>query len=339
MCPSPPSVLPRALPAPFGAVRWLALGALLGSLFIASAHAAPYVGRGQAAIGEGGDRIAPRKQALQRARQAALEAALAELEGIDPRDRTRMLASSAVWTSAYRVLQRSDDGATATVEVEVEIDLPRIEKLLRGADEPAAGVILPRFGELQSDACGDEVVAGVREQLLARGLVSVNSAAPPVMNLRLRCEALGAVYQARAYGSRVTIEATIGGAVPFVGTALAFSEEPKAAELEALRRALGGLTEALVRARDTSIVLEIAAPWPAARVRRLQHAIGSSVVGVRSVSVGGITGSGAVVLRIEGGEGLLAEQLAQRVRTLQIPGVPLRILQVKSPRRIAATFN
>ncbi len=339
MPPSPPSVSPRALSAPFWGARWLALVALVGSLCTVNAHAAPYSGRGQAAIGEGGDRIAPRRQALQRARKAALEAALAELEGVDSGDRSRLLASSAAWTSAYRILQQSDDGATATVEVEVEIDLPRIEKLLRGAGEPVGGVMAPRFGELRGDGCGDEVVAGVREQLLARGLVSVAAEAPTVMNLRLRCERLGEVYQARAHGSRVTIEAEISGAVPFKSVALAFAEEPSAAEFEALRRALGGLSEALYRGRDTSILLEIAAPWPAARVRRLQHAIGSSVVGVRSVSVGGITSGGAVILRIEGGEGLVAEQLAQRVRTLQIPGVPLRILRVKGPRRIAATFD
>ncbi len=320
-------------------MRWLALVALLGSVSTANAHAAPYTGSGQAAIAEGGDRIAPRREALQRARKAALGAALAELEGVDPGDRTRVLASSAAWTSAYRILKQSDDGATATVEVEVEIDLPRIEKLLRGAGEPVDGVKLPRFGELRGDGCGDEVIAGVREQLLARGLVSIAAEAPTVLNLRLRCEALGEVYQARAHGARVTLEAEISGAVPFKSTALAFAEDTSAAEFEALRRALVGLSEALHRGRDVSISLEIAAPWPAARVRRVQRALGSSVVGVRSVSVGGITAAGAVILRVEGGEGLGAEELAQRVATLRIPGVPLRILEVLGPRRIAATFD
>lgn len=336
---SPSYVALRALSAPFRAARWFVLVALLGSVFATRAHAAPYTGSGQAAIAEGGDRIAPRREALKRARKAALGAALAELQGVDPGDRTRVLASSVAWTSAYRILKQSDDGATATVEVEVEIDLPRIEKLLRGAEESADGVKLPRLGELRGDGCGDEVVAGVREQLLARGLVSVAQEAPTILNLRLRCEALGEVYQARAHGVRVTLEAEQSGAVPFKSTALAFAEDTSAAEFEALRRALVGLAKALHRSRDASISLEIAAPWPAAWVRRVQHVLGSSVVGVRSVSLGGITAAGAVILRVEGGEGLVAEDLARRVGTLQIPDVPLRILEVKGPRRISATFD
>ncbi|MCA9662957.1 MAG: hypothetical protein KC486_31745 [Myxococcales bacterium] len=304
------------------------------------ALAAPYVGEGTAPIADGGDRIGPRREALKKARAAALEAALAELGAVDPEGRSRILATAAAWTSAYRILRQSDDGATATVEVEVEIDLPRLEKLLAGAATPASGAPPPRLGEIRIDGCGDEVdQGGVRELMVARGLASVEGPAPGVMRVALRCEELGEVHQARAHGAKVSLSTQVDGAPPQVSDALAFAADPSAAALEALRSALAGLSDTIRRERDTTIALEIAAPWPAARIRRLERAIRSSVVGVRSVGVGGITRGGAVILRIDGGDALVAEDLAARVQALKVPGAPLRIVEVQGPRRIAATFS
>ncbi len=316
----------------------MAMTLVIGLAATGDALAAPYVGAGQAAIPEGGDRVGPRRDALIKARKAALEAALAELRGVDPAGRKRVLDSASAWTSAYRVLKQSDDGATATVEVEVEIDLPRIEKLLVGVGAPVGGVAPPRLGEVRGEACGDELATGARQLMAARDLASLEGEASAVMNVRLRCEALGEVYQARAHGSRVTISTQVGAEPPIQSTALAFAEDPQAAELEALRRALAELSEIVRKGRDTAISLEIAAPWPAARIRRLERAIGSSIVGVRSVSLGGITPQGAVILRIDGGSTLVAQDLAMRMEALRIPGAPLRILEVRDARRIAATF-
>ncbi|MEZ4382816.1 MAG: hypothetical protein R3A79_15890 [Nannocystaceae bacterium] len=303
------------------------------------ALAAPYVGEGVAPIAEGGDRIGPRREALKKARTAALEAALAELGGVDPQGRSRILATAAAWTSAYRILRQSDDGATATVEVEVEIDLPRLEKLLAGAAAPTGGPPPPRLGEVQISGCGDEVdEVGVRELMVARGLATAESSSAGTLRVSLTCEDLGEVHQARAHGAKVSLSTQIDGAPANTSDALAFAEDASAAALEALRSALAGLSDALRRERDTAIALEIAAPWPAARIRRLERAIRSSVVGVRSVGVGGITPGGAVILRVDGGDALAAQDLAARVQALQVPGAPLRIVEVHGPRRIAATF-
>lgn len=308
----------------------------------ASALAAPFAGEGTAAIPEGGDRQASRRQALERARRAALEAAIAEIAAqggvVDPAARTRVLAGASAWTSAYRILRQGDDGATATIQVEVELDLPRLEKLLdpaASAPAPSAGPPLPVLGEVQAEGCPDEVVGHVGEHLIARGLVA-GAGAGSRLDVRLRCEPLGWVAQAQVHGARVVVQAGVAGGEALRGEAIGFAGDPTAAAGEGLRRALVDVGEAYHRGADPAVAITLELPWPAARVRRVEKAIRDSIVGVRSVALAGVAADGAVVLRIDGSLGV--EALAQRLRALSIPGAPLRILSVDGPQRITATF-
>lgn len=311
------------------------MGVLLGSAGPITAFAAPYVGAGEAPIGESGDRTGPRKQALERARRAALEAALAEVEGGDAGRRERVLKAASAWTSAYRILGQGDDGATAKVEVEVEIDVARLEKVVQGASAAPAGVRLPPIGRITHQGCPEALVAGVDDLLIARGL-AVAQGEGPALDVALRCEAIGQVPQARAWGAQVSvIVGAAGGAEE--GRGVAFAGDPDAAAQEALGEALSEVGEALHRLQGGAITLRIASPWPAAGIRRVERAIGSSVVGVRAASVRGIEGDGAVLLRIDGT--LSADDLATRLAALQIPGAHLRVIGVDGPRLLSATFG
>lgn len=330
-----------------GTPLWLPL-ALLGAFAAgtisapADALAAPFAGEGTAAIPEGGDRQKSRRQALERARRAALEAAIAEIAAqgatVDPAARDRVLAAASAWTSSYRILRQGDDGATATIQVEAELDLPRLEKLLApaaSASAPASGPPPPVLGEVQADGCPDELVGHVGDHLLARGLVAAAGDGPRLL-VRLRCEPLGLVPQAQVHGARVRVKAGVPGDAGAEGEAIGFGGDPAAAASEGLRRALVGVGEGLHQGADSGIAITIEAPWPAARVRRVEKAIRDAVVGVRSVGVARIDPDGAVVLKIDAS--IDAEALAQRLRALTIPGAPLRVVGVDGPQRITATF-
>lgn len=312
-----------------------ALAALLVWALALPTAAAPYVGKGQAPVGEGADRAAARKVALERARKAALEAALAEMQGLAAGSRERAMTTASAWTSAYRVLSQTDDGATLSLEIEAEIDVARLEKAMRPGSAPAPTRPRPQLAAVDGEGCPPEVVAALRDELVARGLVATSGGAGEA-KARVRCGSLGVVEPMRVHGASVTVEVQIDGALPVRGDAEAFGGDLLAAQHQALRRAAAGVADTLV-SDEGGVVLRVLAPWPAAKVRRLERAIGASVVGVRKVGVAGIEGDGTVRLRVDGE--LSAEDLASRVGALQVPGVKMRRVAPAGPGRVDAEFE
>jgi len=320
--------------------RFFGLGVAL-ALALASAWeaaAAPFTGKGSAPLAEGSDRAAARTTALERARRAAVEAALAELSGSPtPAARAQVLATAAAWTSSYRLLAQQDDGATLTVEIAAEIDLGRLEKAVTPAAARPSARALPRLGAVTSEGCAGELAGELGRLLAARGVIAADDgAAEGSMEANLRCEALGLVSPMRAFGAAATVTLRIAGAPPLRGEARAFSGDPAAAERAAVARASEGLADSL-QAEDEGIMVRVAAPWPAARLRRLERAIAASVVGVRSVSVAGIAADGAVLLRVEGS--LAAGALASRLEGLATPGARLLRVSVRGERAIDAELE
>jgi hypothetical protein len=127
-----------------------------------TALAAPFAGTGHAAIGGETDGLKARSQALERARRAALEAAIDQLGARDAATRKQVLANPGGWTGSYRVLQHSDDGATATAMVSVEIDTARLGKALAGPATGAPSDEPPLLPSLTVDATGLPRGAGGR---------------------------------------------------------------------------------------------------------------------------------------------------------------------------------
>ena len=299
--------------------------------------AAPFAGTGHAAIGGEVDGLRARDQALERARKAALEAAIDQLGGVDPGARKQVLAAPGVWTRSYRVLRQDDDGATATAVVSVEIDTARLAKTLSGpagAATPSPGVhVLPGL-ELKSSGCPPSLEADLKRALVAAGVVRDVAAgsAGPVLAASLQCTALGVV----SYPRHTAVRAALALRAPDAAAATSwvatgFGEDPQAAASDALGGAgglLGQVAKVMSGGTDRGVQLKISAPWPAARVRRLERALRESVVGVRGVSVASVGSDGAVTLRVDGA--LTAPELHARLAAVQVPGVALVVGEVLS---------
>jgi hypothetical protein len=319
-------------------MRSRVFAAVLGVLVAISAGdalAAPFAGTGHAGIGGKVDSLKARDQALERARKVALEAAIEQLGAGDPTARNstarnQVLAAPAVWTRSYRVLRQDDDGATATAVVSVEIDTARLAKALAGPGATGATgaastlVVLPAL-ELRTSECPPALEGELRRALVAAGVVRDVAAgsAGPVLSASLQCRKLGTV----AYPRQVAVreELQLSGAAPAVATG--FGEDAQTAASDAMTRLIGLVTRDMAR-KPEGLAIRVAAPWPAARVRRLERALRDSVVGVQSVRVGSIASDGAVTLQVEGG--LTAEELQARLPAVQIPGASLVVGEVES---------
>jgi len=312
-------------------MRTTAFAAALAALVALSsggALAAPFAGTGHAGISGNVDGLKARDQALERARKVALEAAIEQIGASDPTARKAVLAAPGVWTRSYRVLRQDDDGATATAVVSVEIDTARLAKALAapGAATSASSslVVLPSL-ELKISECPPALEGELRRALAAAGLVRDVAAgsAGPVLSASLECRTLGTVSYPRQVAVREELQ--LLGAAPSVATG--FGEDAQAAASDAMTRLIGLVTRDLAKKPD-GLAIRVAAPWPAARVRRLERALRDSVVGVQSVRVGSIASDGSVTLQVEGG--LTAEELQARLPAVQVPGASLVVGEVES---------
>lgn len=291
------------------------------------AVAAPFNGRGQAPRTEADART----QALGRARQAALEEALRAIpEPAEPGAVEAVLGASSAWTRAYRVLAWHDDGATLDVEVEVEIDLPRLRKRLLPSGSPTVG---PRLGAVKLAAgCGSMGIgeADVRAQLLSTGLVSDGGQGSAVA-FSVACKGLGPVSHTLLEGAEVQVQAAPSGQRATTIQTFGFAGDPSAAALSALQQAVTAWSRR-PQARGGQIRIHVAVPARAAAVRRLQAAVARSVVGVRRVDLWGVAGDGGIQLVAVGP--ISAADLARQIRTLQAPGLSVRIAEVRNDRTI-----
>jgi peroxiredoxin len=292
-----------------------------------NALAAPFAGTGHAGIGGSVDGLKARDQALERARKVALEAAIEQLGASDPAARKAVLAAPAAWTRSYRVLRQDDDGATATAVVSVEIDTARLAKALAapGAASPTSSLVVLPALELRMNECPPALEGELRRALVAAGVVRdvAPGSAGPVLSASLECRKLGTV----SYPHQVAVHESlqVAGAAPVVATG--FGEDAQAAASDAMSRLIGVVTRDMAKKPD-GLAIRVAAPWPAARVRRLERALRDSVVGVQSVRVASIASDGAVTLQVEGG--LTAEELQARLPAVQVPGASLVVGEVES---------
>ena len=299
--------------------------------------AAPFAGTGHAAIGGEVDGLRARDQALERARKAALEAAIQQLGAVDPAARKQVLAAPNVWTRSYRVLRQDDDGATATAVVSVEIDTARLAKTLGGPG--AAGtnagpglVVLPGL-DLKSSGCPASLEAEVKRALVGVGVVRDvgPGSAGPVLSATLKCTDLGMVAYPRQAAVKAELALQAPGSAGMTLAATGFGEDRQAAVGDAWTGPgglVGKITRTLSTHDNTGVRLRILTPWPAARVRRLERALRDSVVGVQAVTVAGVGSDGAVTLRIDGA--LTAPELHARLAAVQVPGALLVLGEVVS---------
>lgn len=308
------------------------------------ALAAPFEGTGHAPIGDKNDGIKARSQALERARRAALEAALEQVGAADPAARKKILDEAAVWTRAYRVLQQGDDGATATTTVSVEIDTARLAKALaQPAGTTGAAREAPALVAVREEGCPQGTAEGLAQRWIAAGLLrdgrggTISASAARV--LELRCRALGPVAYPRGVVSEVALALRAGTARGEASTARAvgFGADEAAALAEALESASRQVSSSMSSQTSTGLRLRLHTPWPAARVRRLERAIVESVIGAQAVRVAAVGGDGSVTLVIDGP--LSAAELQERLSAVQVPGATLVDLEVEAPDVVHARLQ
>ncbi len=314
------------------------LAALAILAWASPVRAAPFGGTGHAAIGGKTDGLQARGQALERARKAALEAAIEQSGAVDPAARKRVLDESPVWTRAYRVLEQGDDGATATAVVSVEIDTARLAKALALPAAPAASAG-PALVAVREEGCAEGTAEALAQKMIAGGLLrdgrggTVSGGA--ARTLELRCRDLGAV----RYPHGVVVEAALAlrGGAEATHTAVGFGADAAGATAEAVGRLYGHVAPTMSAQTSAGLRLRLTAPWPAARVRRLERAIAESVIGVQSVRVASIGGDGSVTLKIDGA--LSAEELHERLAAVQVPGASLVAVEVEAPDVVRARLQ
>ncbi len=294
----------------------------------ALALAAPYRGVGHAPAA---DKDA-RAKALLRARTAALRAALDQLLGSQtPLPPEAKGKRGSAWTSAYRVLQQTQDGATIEVEVEVEIDTGRL--INRYRQQPQTAVSSFYIDELVAhEGCLDETRGQLTQALLDRGAIASGAAGTPI-RIEVQCQALGEVSYLRQVGGRVqVIVRDTKGTALAAGSGLGFAEDAEAAASNAVERVAIDLSRKLQAQDGEGVLIYLQEAWPAVQVRRLERALGTSLVGAREVALRGLSGDGSAVLRVVGP--FDAQALVDQLPTLRIPGGQIEVVGIDSPRSL-----
>lgn len=277
-----------------------------------------------------------RKRALRRARTTAIAAALEGLDGIDKTARKEVMGSHSAWTSAYRIVEETRSGDAIRIEIEVDVDLPRLARRVSASGATTTTGTKPRFvlGTVKASAsgnCGDPQVLQQRvaEELTAVGAVTTEAepTTAPV-DLLVTCERLGAVRYTHMHAARVEITAATDAHAVAAVTRESFGEDDDAAVEAGLSQALFSVGARLAEHQRGRITIEIEASGPGDRVRRLERAIRDSVMGVRDVEVSGLK-AGTITLGLT--TDLTVDTLAKRLSALSLPDFSVTILATEEP--------
>lgn len=292
------------------------------------AAADPYVARGSSPSASGSQ---ARAKATTAARKAALELALddlAESAPVDEGARRAVLAQAEVWTGAYRVLSQADAEGTLSIELEVEIDLPRLRKrvLPTDASQSVTGLEWSRF---EARGCDGVDVDALRLRLVAAGLVREGTATPSAtgrkLALSVTCSLEGAVPHTFLTTGRVRVDAAIDGKPRARVSAFGFASSPISAIADALDRATEELAHELDLPARGGVQLLVRSTTSAAALRELERRLREAVVGVNRVDFDGLEPDGNLRLHVFGA--FDASTLASRLDGLAVPGA-----RVVSPR-------
>ncbi|MCX4245912.1 hypothetical protein [Paraliomyxa miuraensis] len=312
-------------------IRSLVVGLALG--LMPAANAAPVRAQGKATASETKEPslAGARARALRRARRTALETALSQLSvPIDGEARKDVLAAADAWTGAYRILSEHGDGEAVNLEIEVDIDLVRLTKRVAKRDPAASGRPVFRLAEVTATpACGDveAVRAMVRTELSGQGSVALDGKGP-ALTVALECQPLGPVQHTYLRAARVRITGSSGGQAVAELSVPAFATTPEEAVTAAIQRALSDASSQLRARRSGHVRVQVRAPLPSERIRRLETAMRNSVLGVDEVEVGALS-RGVVELHVRGT--LSAKELARKLGELSLPGFSLTIVDVDPP--------
>lgn len=263
-----------------------------------------------------------RARAMERAREAALLAALDGIDGpVDAASRQAVMARAPAWTGAYRVLSSTDDGTRVQVALIVDIDLLRLAKRV---EPPVDGARGRRYGLGRIAAtppCEGSLVEFLRAELESVGVVQEKGGAAS-LQIQVGCAPLGEVPHTHLEAAKLQIAVTQGSRPWLQWSEVGLGNDGVAAMTDAMQRASETLATRL-NGEGADFELRIMNPRPAARVRRLERVIEERVRGIRSIEVGAVEPSGAVRLRVQGT--VDARTLRRELEGLSLPGFSLTI--------------
>lgn len=318
----------------------LVLFAMIAGVCARPAQAAPVAAHGKATVGEfkkdpSVERA--RAAAVDRARRAALEAAVAALPGpIDPAARKAVLQHPEAWTGAYRVLSSSSDGAAVDVEIEVEIDLARLEKRLEpridGGDTP--GWVLGRVS--LPPPCTDDLGEHLRQELRSLEVIREGKAGP-ALQIQLTCAPLGGVPHTHLRMAKLSIQLWQGNRPWLQWHETGAGRDDATAFVDAVQRAAEHTAEQLARRGAKTVELRIVNPWPTERVRRLERLMRDRVRDVRAIDVAAVDSAGAVRLHVRGPAD--AQRFARDLEALSLPGFSLTITEIDATGTLTIRFQ
>ncbi len=278
-----------------------------------------------------------RARALRRARLAALQAALEQLdEPVDDAAKNAVLKDGTRWTGAYRILTERVDPDGVRLELEVDIDIARLSKFVAPARAPAPSKVRYHVEGVTVDGgCsveGEQVARDLERLGVARSKVG---ASEPVA-VKLSCNGLGPVPNTLLQAVTIRVEATAAGTTLVASDEAAFGVD----EQTARERGAGAVAEALATALledPGGVVVRIESPHPASRVRRLQRAMADQVKGVRKATLVGIDPDGSVRLRLDGSAS--ADAIARGLRALSMPDFSITIVGVHDARGLTVRLR
>jgi hypothetical protein len=271
--------------------------------------AAPFEGAGAAAHGErGGEALA---RASKEARKAALAAAI-EAASTDVNVRAEQLRQVnedwANWTGAYRVAAVDRTPTQVLARIEVDVDIPRLKKVLASSPLPGAEATFVWGGVSMSGCSAVTTPTQVYATLLDAGLVemvedsqtaSLDGAGGRSLKVSLSCSDTGDVAFTYLRGGKARFVATVNEVkvAQAVGVGLGASATEAAAM--AVREGIEELKMALARQAAAGVRLTLKGVWRSANVEGITRRIQDAVRGVESVRVFEVNAVGEVVLGVE----------------------------------------
>ncbi len=246
---------------------------------------------------------------------------LAESAPVDAAARRAVLAQAEVWTGAYRVLSQDDVDGTLSIELEVEIDLPRLRKRVLPADATQVVTAL-EWSRFEARGCDGVDVDSLRVRLVAAGLVrdgsATSSAGGRKLAIAVTCNLEGAVPHTFLTTGRVRVDAAIEGKPRARVSAFGFASSPISAMADALDRATDELERELDLPARGGVQVLVRSTTSASALRELERRLREAVVGVNRVDFDGLEPDGTLRLHVFGA--FDAATLASRLDGLVVPG-------------------
>lgn len=256
-------------------------------------------------------------------------------QGEDAARRKAILARHELWTSSYRVLSVVQNDREIVVQVEVEIDLPRLQKQLLPVQDDGQAALAWGNAHIDKECTSKEMQPPAIQQAL-EGLGLLRADASERLSMQISCQALGAVSFTRFVAARVQARVRFGEREELLSGS-GFAVAPEQAQSVAYREMLNSLVDRLDSDTSFDLRIRVLEPWPASRLRHLERVLRESVAGVQSALLLGVSPQGDAILSVKSRRS--ANELGQALSAVSFPGFEIEELRVQSKRSMSIRWS